>query len=72
MTSKLSPAHRDASLARLRSDPFDVLVIGGGIVGAGIARDAALRGLRTALVDRGDFAAGTSGRTSRLVHGGLR
>ena len=72
MTSKLSPAHRDASLARLRSDPFDVLVIGGGIVGAGVARDAAMRGLRTALVERGDFASGTSGKTSRLAHGGLR
>jgi glycerol-3-phosphate dehydrogenase len=50
----------------------DVLVIGGGITGAGIARDAAMRGFRTALVERGDFAVGTSGRSSRLVHGGLR
>ncbi len=72
MTPRLSPAHREAGLARLRSDPFDVLVVGGGIVGAGIARDAATRGLRTALVERGDFASGTSGKTSRLVHGGLR
>jgi glycerol-3-phosphate dehydrogenase len=56
----------------MQSEPFDLLVVGGGIVGAGIARDAALRGLRTALVDRGDFASGTSGKTSRLVHGGLR
>ncbi|MCI4371917.1 MAG: glycerol-3-phosphate dehydrogenase/oxidase, partial [Thermoplasmata archaeon] len=47
-------------------------VIGGGIVGAGVARDAAIRGLATALVERGDFASGTSGKTSRLVHGGLR
>ena len=72
MTSKLSPAYREAGLARMRSEPFDVLVIGGGIVGAGVARDAAMRGLRTALVDRGDFASGTSSKTSRLVHGGLR
>ncbi|HEX6644881.1 MAG TPA: glycerol-3-phosphate dehydrogenase/oxidase [Gemmatimonadales bacterium] len=51
---------------------MDVLVIGGGITGAGIARDAAMRGLRTALVDARDFASGTSSRSSRLVHGGLR
>src|SRR5437868_12132330 len=51
---------------------FDVLVIGGGITGAGIARDAALRGLRVALVDKGDFASGTSSRSSRLIHGGVR
>ena len=52
--------------------PVDLLVIGGGITGAGIARDAALRGFRTALVERGDFGAGTSSRSSRLIHGGLR
>ncbi|HYS72326.1 MAG TPA: glycerol-3-phosphate dehydrogenase/oxidase, partial [Thermoplasmata archaeon] len=51
---------------------LDVLVIGGGIVGAGVARDAAMRGMRVALVERTDFAAGTSGKTSKLVHGGLR
>jgi len=51
---------------------FDLLVIGGGITGAGIALDAASRGLRTILVERGDFAAGTSSRSSKLVHGGLR
>src|SRR5258708_22260869 len=50
----------------------DVLVIGGGIRGAGIALDAAARGLSVALVEKDDFAAGTSGRSSRLVHGGLR
>src|SRR5207244_6975470 len=55
-----------------REEPFDVRVVGGGIVGAGVARDAACRGLRTALVERGDFASGTSGKTSRLIHGGLR
>lgn len=72
MTADLSPRGRAANLTRLRSEPFDVLVVGGGIVGAGIARDAAMRGLKTALVERGDFASGTSGKTSRLVHGGLR
>jgi glycerol-3-phosphate dehydrogenase len=56
----------------MRAETFDVLVIGGGIVGAAVARDAATRGLATALVERGDFAGGTSGKTSRLVHGGLR
>ncbi len=72
MTADLSPRGRAANLARMGSEPFDLLVIGGGVVGAGIARDAALRGLRTALVERGDFASGTSGKTSRLIHGGLR
>jgi glycerol-3-phosphate dehydrogenase len=53
-------------------DKFDVLVIGGGITGCGIARDAAMRGLKVALLERDDFASGTSGRSSRLVHGGIR
>ncbi len=56
----------------LGSGPWDLLVIGGGIVGAGIARDAAMRGLRVALVERGDLGSGTSSHSSRLVHGGLR
>ncbi len=51
---------------------FDVLVIGGGITGCGVARDAAMRGLSVALVERDDFASGTSGRSSRLIHGGIR
>jgi glycerol-3-phosphate dehydrogenase len=55
-----------------RHSPFDVLIIGGGIVGAGVARDAAMRGLRTLLVEQADFASGTSSRSSRLLHGGLR
>ena len=63
---------RDDARARLRNTPFDVVVIGGGINGAGIARDAALRGLRVALLERDDFASGTSSRSSRLVHGGVR
>ncbi len=53
-------------------DPVDLLVIGAGITGAGIARDSAMRGVRTALVDKGDFGSGTSSRSSRLIHGGLR
>lgn len=63
---------RKEALARLGEDQFDVLVIGGGITGAGVALDAAARGLRTALVERHDFASGTSSRSSKLVHGGLR
>ena len=57
---------------RLPAGEFDLLVIGGGIVGSGVARDAAMRGLRTLLVEQGDFASGTSSRSSRLLHGGLR
>src|SRR5213078_133154 len=53
-------------------EQFDVLVIGGGITGCGVARDAAMRGLKVALIERDDFASGTSGRSSRLVHGGIR
>ena len=59
-------------LAALERKSFDVLVIGGGITGAGIARDAAMRGLAVALVEREDFASGTSSRSSRLIHGGVR
>lgn len=65
-------ADRSAVLDRLVSAPLDVLIAGGGIVGAGIARDAALRGLRVGLVEQCDFAYGTSSRSSRLLHGGLR
>jgi len=65
-------AIRRAALDALAREPFDVLVVGGGITGAGVARDAALRGLRTALVEKDDFASGTSSRSSRLVHGGVR
>src|SRR6516225_10123690 len=56
----------------LREGTFDLLVLGGGITGAGVALDAVLRGLRVALIDRGDFASGTSSTSSKLVHGGLR
>jgi glycerol-3-phosphate dehydrogenase len=61
-----------ATLAQLAADPADILVIGGGITGAGVARDAAMRGLRVVLVDQNDLGSGTSSRSSRLVHGGLR
>src|SRR3989442_2444095 len=70
--TEFSARTRAANLERMRTEPLDVLVVGGGIVGAGVARDAACRGFVTGLVDRGDFAAGTSGKTSRLVHGGPR
>jgi glycerol-3-phosphate dehydrogenase len=63
---------RAEALERLAAEAFDVLVVGGGITGAGVALDAASRGLRTALVERDDFGSGTSSRSSKLVHGGLR
>jgi glycerol-3-phosphate dehydrogenase len=72
VTEEFSARTRAANLERMQRESFDILVVGGGIVGAGIARDASRRGFRTALVDRGDFASGTSGKTSRLIHGGLR
>ncbi|MEO8880175.1 MAG: glycerol-3-phosphate dehydrogenase [Gemmatimonadaceae bacterium] len=67
-----SPDQRAEALTLLAEGSFDVLVIGGGITGAGVARDAALRGLSVALVEASDFASGTSSRSSRLVHGGVR
>lgn len=66
------PPRRRERLAALAERQFDVLVIGGGITGAGVARDAARRGLQVALVEAEDFAAGTSSRSSRLIHGGVR
>ncbi|MFO7280891.1 MAG: glycerol-3-phosphate dehydrogenase/oxidase [Thermoanaerobacterales bacterium] len=63
---------RKENLDRLSVGTYDVLVVGGGITGAGVALDAASRGLRTALVERDDFASGTSSKSSKLVHGGLR
>ncbi len=67
-----SPPGRDAALRRMRSEGVDVLVVGGGITGCGIARDAASRGWSVALVDKEDFAFGTSSRSSKIVHGGVR
>ncbi|HEV3114562.1 MAG TPA: glycerol-3-phosphate dehydrogenase/oxidase [Candidatus Binataceae bacterium] len=63
---------RDEQILRLRRETFDVAVIGGGINGAAVARDAAMRGLRVALIEQGDFAGQTSSRSSKLIHGGLR
>jgi glycerol-3-phosphate dehydrogenase len=71
-TRTFSAQARRAALDLLGHARFDVLIIGGGITGAGVAREAAMRGLRTALVERSDFASGTSSRSSRLIHGGLR
>ena len=68
----LSPAQRSADLDRLASEELDVLVIGAGVTGAGCALDAVTRGLRTGLVEARDFAAGTSSRSTKLFHGGLR
>src|SRR6266850_7888570 len=68
-----TPAERRAeALAALTKSPLDIFVVGGGIVGAGIVRDAAMRGLRVGLIDQHDFAFGTSSRSSRLLHGGMR
>lgn len=66
------PFDRSEALRRLASEQFDVLVVGAGVTGSGVALDAASRGLRTALVERDDFASGTSSKSSKLVHGGLR
>ncbi len=71
-TNEFSWRFRQASLARFQREVFDVLIIGGGITGAGLALDAAARGLKTALVEKRDFAAGTSSRSTKLIHGGLR
>ena len=68
----LNPEQRSADIELLASEEFDILVIGGGVVGSGIALDAAARGLKVALVESEDFAAGTSSRSSKLIHGGLR
>ena len=63
---------RESALAELTAEPFDVVVIGGGVTGAGVALDAASRGYSTAIVERDDWAVGTSSRSSKMVHGGLR
>ncbi len=68
----MSVHQRPGLVRRLKESHYDLLVVGGGITGAGIARDAALRGLDVALAERGDFAEGTSSRSSKLIHGGLR
>ena len=70
--SALNKAQRDADIAALATENFDVVVIGGGVVGTGVALDAAARGLSVVLLESDDFAAGTSSRSSKLIHGGLR
>jgi glycerol-3-phosphate dehydrogenase len=71
-TARLGPAHRAASLARMRAETFDIVVVGGGVTGTGAALDAATRGLSVALVEATDYAAGASSKSSKLIHGGLR
>jgi glycerol-3-phosphate dehydrogenase len=71
-TAKLGPDERAAALAALTRTEHQVLVVGGGVVGAGVALDAATRGLSVGLVEARDFASGTSSRSSKLIHGGLR
>lgn len=72
LSSALNPHQRSSDIESLKSEEFDILVIGGGVTGAGIALDAASRGLSVALVEAADLASGTSSRSSKLIHGGLR
>ncbi len=71
-SSEFSARTRRTNLQRLGGELYDLLIVGGGITGAGIARDASMRGYRVALIDKGDFASGTSSKSSKLVHGGVR
>ena len=70
--SQLGPEQRDSAITQLATEQFDILVIGGGVNGVGAALDAASRGLKVALIEAQDIAAGTSSRSSKLIHGGLR
>src|SRR4051812_34784008 len=72
MEGSLGPYERETAWRRLQAERFDVVVIGGGVVGAGTALDAATRGLRVALAEARDLASGTSSNSSKLFHGGLR
>ena len=72
MVAALSPAARADAIAKMAERELDVLVVGGGVVGAGSALDAVTRGLTTAIVEARDWASGTSSRSSKLIHGGLR
>ncbi|MDT8422788.1 MAG: glycerol-3-phosphate dehydrogenase [Desulfuromonadales bacterium] len=72
MTEQTETDRRPAQLHRLREERFEALIIGGGINGAGLARDLALRGFQVALVEKGDYASGTSSASTKLIHGGLR
>ena len=69
---EIGPQTRAENIERLARESFDVCVIGGGVTGAGVALDAASRSLSVALVEKGDFASGTSGKSSKMIHGGLR
>ena len=71
-TANLGPAQRTTALARMAEQELDVLVVGAGVVGAGTALDAVTRGLTTGIVEARDWASGTSSRSSKLIHGGLR
>ncbi len=71
-SSQLSPDQRERAISQLTGEKFDILVIGGGVTGVGAALDAASRGLTVALIESQDIAAGTSSRSSKLIHGGLR
>ena len=71
-SSSINPQSRASAIASLAEKEFDILVVGGGINGVGIALDAASRGLSVALVESSDFASGTSSKSSKLIHGGLR
>ena len=63
---------RDLVLEQIKHQEYDLVIVGGGIVGAGVAQDAASRGLSVLLIEKSDFASGTSSRTTKLIHGGLR
>ena len=72
-STELTPAKRTEALAQMSSgEPLDILVVGGGVTGAGIVLDAVTRGLRVGIVEAQDWGSGTSSRSSKLVHGGLR
>ncbi|MCU1585492.1 MAG: glycerol-3-phosphate dehydrogenase, partial [Microbacteriaceae bacterium] len=71
-SSKLGPEERAAAITALKEKELDILVVGGGIVGTGSALDAVTRGLSTGMVEARDWASGTSSRSSKLVHGGIR
>src|SRR5512135_314187 len=71
-SGQLSPAARREALARMTAEQFDLVVIGGGVTGAGAALDAVTRGLSVALVEARDYSSGTSSRSSKLIHGGVR
>ena len=72
MSSLFNAKNRNDVISKASSENYDLIIIGGGITGAGILLDAASRGLKTILVEKSDFAAGTSSRSTKLIHGGLR